>query len=197
MWVVLGEVVQVALDLDQGPLDARFRRMGARRLLTEPRRVLVGRSVDERGRLHDDVPHGAVGRARGGEEIHRADHVDLVQRPAAHVGGVHDQERVQDGVDLRRLHDAGQDRVALVGAHELGALERHRRRAGVEAHDDVDAGVALERLRDASAPERAQPGDEDPAPAHQRVTRTKRSCGPAASRRPAPAVGRGCPRRRP
>ena len=58
-------------------------------------------------------------------------------------------------------HDAGEDRVRRVGAHELGALERDPRVVRVEADDDLDVGPALERLRDAAAPVRRQPGDED------------------------------------
>src|SRR5262245_45991022 len=80
------------------------------------------------------------------------------------LAGVDHQERVHDRVDLGGAHDAGQDRVALVGAHVLGAVEGHGGLAGVEADDDVDVGLGLQRLRDAAAPERAKPGDEYPAP---------------------------------
>ena len=63
------------------------------------------------------------------------------------------RKRVQDRVDLGRLHDAGEDRVVLVGAHELGALERAPSGSSrVEADDDLDVGSCLERLRDAGRP---------------------------------------------
>src|SRR5439155_26861471 len=67
--------------------------------------------------------------------------------------------------DLVRPQDAGEDRVALVGPHELGALEGDARLVGVDADDHLDVGIALEGLGHAATPERAQPGDED-APAH-------------------------------
>ena len=83
---------------------------------------------------------------------------------AAHAGRVDDEEGVQDGVDLGGLHDAGEDRVALVGPHELGALELDGRLDGVEADDHLDVGVGLEGLGDPAAPERAEAGDEDARP---------------------------------
>ena len=52
-----------------------------------------------------------------------------------------------DGVDTRGLHDAGEDRVVLVGADVLGALELHRGLAGVEADDDLDVRIGFERRR--------------------------------------------------
>ena len=73
---------------------------------------------------------------------------------------------MHDRVDLGGLHDAGQDRVVLVAAHVLGALQLDRRFLAVESDDHVDVGVAFERLRDPPAPERAEAGDEDAA-AHQ------------------------------
>ena len=72
---------------------------------------------------------------------------------------------MQDGVNLRGLDDAGQDRIVLIGADELGPLQRDGRLARVEANDDLHVGIALEGLRQAAAPEGGQPGDED-APAH-------------------------------
>ena len=67
---------------------------------------------------------------------------------------------MQDRVDLRGFHDAGQDRIALVGAHVFGALELDFRLDGVEADDHLDVGVFLQRQRGAAAPERAEAGDE-------------------------------------
>ena len=104
---------------------------------------------------------GLPGRARGREEVHGADHVDLVERAARDLGRVDDEVRVQDRVDLRGPHDAVEDRVVRVGAHELGALEREPGLVGVEADDRLDAVDLLELLREPAAPEGAEPGDED------------------------------------
>ena len=68
---------------------------------------------------------------------------------------------MHDGVDLGGLHDAGQDRIALVGAHVLGALEGHGGLGRVEAHDHLDVGIPLEGLRHAAPPEGAEAGDEN------------------------------------
>ena len=68
---------------------------------------------------------------------------------------------MHDGVDLGGADDAGEDRVRRVGPHELGALERHPRVLRVEPDDDLDIRPLLERLRDATTPVGAQPGDED------------------------------------
>ena len=77
---------EVALDLEQRPLDACARRLGARRLLAEPRRVRSGWSRRRGSRLHDDVAHRDAGRAGRGEQVHRADDVDLVQSRARSCG---------------------------------------------------------------------------------------------------------------
>ena len=123
--VVDGEVADVALDLEQAALDPAADGRGAPVVLAEPHRVLRRAAVDEGRRLHDHVAHRAARRRRGGEEVHRADDVDLVQQPARHLGGVDDQEGVDDRVDLGGLHDAAEDRVVLVAADVLGALEPH------------------------------------------------------------------------
>ena len=79
-----------------------------------------------------------------------------------HLGRVDDEERVDDRVDLRRLHDAGEDRVVLVAAHVLGALELDRAAPSVSRPTITSTSrIVLERLRDPAAPERAEPGDED------------------------------------
>ena len=90
-------------------------------------RVLLGRAVDEAGRLHHHVAHRRAGGAGRGEQVHGADHVDLVHGAAGHRRRVDDQEGVHDRVDLGGPHDAAEDRVGLVGADELGPLERDRR----------------------------------------------------------------------
>ena len=73
---------------------------------------------------------------------------------------------MHDRVDLRGFHDAGQDRIALVGADVFGALEFDLRLDGVEADDHFDVGVHLQRLGGAAAPEAAETGDEN-ALAHE------------------------------
>src|SRR3954463_10085517 len=86
-----------------------------------------------------------------------------MQLAPAHAGRVDDEERVQDGVDLGGPHDARQDRVALVGPHELGALQLDLGLLDVEADDHLDRRVTLEGLGYPAAPERAETGDEDAA----------------------------------
>src|SRR5205085_4446424 len=92
-----------------------------------------------------------------------------------------------DRVDLRRVHDAGDDRVRGVGADELGALELDAGLVGVEPDDDLDVGPAFERLRDTSSPIRGKAGHKN---AH-RVTRTRPSgeCATCRTARPAPFSG--------
>ena len=86
-----------------------------------------------------------------------------MHRARPHRRRVDDEERVHDRVDLRRLHDAGQDRVVLVAAHVLGPVQLDRRLDAVESDDDIHVVALLECLRDAAAPERAEAGDEDAA----------------------------------
>ena len=158
--VVVGEVADERLDLEQRSLDRRGRGPGARHVFAEAVRVGLARAVDETRALQHDLAHRTPGRARGREQVHRADHVDLVQRATRRARGVDDEVRVHDRVDLRGAHDAGEDRVRRVGAHELGAFERCARIARVDADDDFDVGSLFERLREASAPVRRQSGDE-------------------------------------
>jgi hypothetical protein len=88
-----------------------------------------------------------------------------VHQTWSHLGGVDDEEGVHDRVDARRLHDAGEDGVVLVGAYVLGAFELYFGLAGVEADQHIDGRIGLESLCDEAAPERGQTGDED-APTH-------------------------------
>src|SRR3546814_699572 len=117
-------------------------------------------------------------------DVCSSDLVDLVDLARAHLRGVEHQEGVHDRVDPGGLHDAGEDRVALVAAHELGALKGDRGLVAVEADDDVDRRVSLEGLGDPAAPEGAETGDED-ALAHA-ATRTRPTHGGAACRRAPP-----------
>ena len=78
------------------PFDPRARRPRAGHRLPEEVRVLIVGAVRERRALHDHLADGAAGRAGGGEQVHRADDVDLVQRPTGQLGGVDDEVGVQD-----------------------------------------------------------------------------------------------------
>ncbi len=73
---------------------------------------------------------------------------------------------MHDRVDLRRLDNAAEDRIALVGSHELGSLELNIGFFGAEADDDVDIVFRLEELGHAGTPKGAEAGDQD-ATAHQ------------------------------
>ena len=95
-----------------------------------------------------------------GQQVEGADHVDLVEDPAADGGRVGLEEGVDDGVDLGRPDDAAEDRVLLVGADELGALERDLGLLGAESEDHLDVRLGLEGLGHAAAPEGVEPGDE-------------------------------------
>ena len=183
MGVVVGEVAQVALHLEQRPLDPGAGRAAAAHLLAEPHGIEVGRAVDQGGRLDHELAHRGVGGAGRGQQVHGPDDVDLVQAAPAHAGRVDDQEGVHDGVDLGGLDYPGQDGIALIGPHVLGALQRDGGLGRVQPHDDVDVGVPLQGLGHAPAPEGPQPGDQDP-PAH--LSRTTRCAWPAASRRGSP-----------
>ena len=77
--------------------------------------------------------------------------------------GVHDEPRVDHGVDLGGAHDPPDQRVLVRDADELGALELAGRVLGVDADDHVHRGIALERLGEPPTPVGGQPGDEYPA----------------------------------
>ena len=119
------------------------------------------RPVDERGGLHDDVPHGRSGGPGRGQEVHRPDDVYLVEASVADPGRIRDHEGVEDGVDLGCLHDAVDDRVVLVGAHEFGPLEGNRGGVGAHAQDHFEVRVGFESLDHPPAPEGVGSGDED------------------------------------
>ncbi len=160
--VVLGEVADVALDRLQAAFERCPRRPGAGGVLTEPHRVLRGAAVDHRRGLDDHVAHRRRGGRRRGEQVHRADHVDLVHRPPRHLCRVDHQEGVDDRVDLGGTHDAAEDRVVGVDAHVLGAFQLDGRLGRVQPDDDLDVGVGLECLRHATTPEGAEAGHEHP-----------------------------------
>ena len=60
----------------------------------------------------------------------------------------------------RRDH-LGDDRVADVGPHELGAAEVSFGRNDVDTDDPLDVGVLLEELRQPAAEVARDPGDQD------------------------------------
>ena len=141
-------------------------RARARHRLAEEVRVLVVGAVGERRALHDHLADRAPGGAGRGEQVHRADHVDLVERPARQLGGVDDEVGVQDRVHLGGPHDAVEDRVV----RSRPARTRCARAAGsggsVSSPTIIStSGMRLEALREVAAPERPEPGDED---AHRR-----------------------------
>ena len=61
----------------------------------------------------------------------------MSDRPPADCG-VAMHAHVHDGVDIGSGDDLGDDRVADVGAHELGAAQIVARRDDVDADDPVD-----------------------------------------------------------
>ena len=119
--VVLGEVADQHVDLQQRTLDRRGGRVRATGGLAEEVGIGEVRPVHQGRRLQHDLAHRAALGRGGREQVHGADHVDLVQPSAARTGGVDLEVGVQHGVDLRGAHHAPQDRVRRVGLHELGA----------------------------------------------------------------------------
>ena len=53
---------------------------------------------------------------------------------------------MHDGVDLGGPHDPVEDRVLLVGPHELGAFQGHPGFVGPEPQDHLHVGLVLEGL---------------------------------------------------
>ena len=162
--VVLGEVPDDVGDLQERALDPGPGRLRPAHRLPEEVRVLVVRPVAERRRLHDDLADRAARRTGRREQVHRADDVHLVERPSAALRRVHDEVRVEDRVDPRRLHDPLEDRERRVGPDVLRPLERQHRLPRVEPDDEVDHRVALERLGEPAPEERPEAGEQD---AHQ------------------------------
>ena len=159
--VALREAADRVLGLHDVRLQARARRVRALHRLGEEGRVVALAAVVVRGGLEDDLAHGRVRPAAGREDVHRPDHVDLVRVARRGLDRVHDQPRVDHRVDLGRLHDPPQQRVLGADAHELRALELHRRVLGADPDDRLDALVAPRGPREPPAPERRDAGDED------------------------------------
>ncbi len=160
--VAAGEVVEVLLELGDVALKARpQRRLAGEVLGVEGRRRTLA-AVDRRRTAHDD-PAQALGPLAGGEQLQRADHVDLVQRPRRPAGlGVPEDPAVHDRVDPGCREQAREQRAADVGLDEVGAPEVVGRGARVDAGDVLDRGVALEPAGELGAPMTRDPGDRDP-----------------------------------
>lgn len=68
---------------------------------------------------------------------------------------------MNDRIDLGRLQDLDDERVADVRSHELGPGELDLGFLEVDADDAGDIRVLLESLSKAAAEEAGDPGDED------------------------------------
>ena len=158
--------VEVVLDLRDVALEARAQREHPRHLLPEELgRVRLG-PVHAGGAAHDDrVERGHA--LAGGEQLERADDVDVVHRGRRHARArLPDDLLVDDRVDPGRRDQPPDLRVADVGRDELGALEGDLRAACVEADHVLDLGVALEPLRQEASDVAAHAGDQHPAAGH-------------------------------
>src|SRR3954465_11192375 len=96
---------------------------------------------------------------------------------------------MQHCVDLRGSHDALEDRVLRVGAHERAPFEWHPRLARIEAHHHFDVVAVLELERELAAPERRKTGDQNPhalLTSSRGLIRTTLTCDAAAGRRARP-----------
>jgi hypothetical protein len=105
------------------------------------------------------MPH-RLGPLAGGEQLQRADDVDLVKGGRRGAGlGVPEDPAVDDGLDPGGRQQAREHRVADVGVDELGASEGGRRGSAVDPEDVVDARIALESVGERGPPE-ARDGDD-------------------------------------
>ena len=155
-----GEPADVALDLDGVLAETAGRGALGPHVLGEHRGVARRGAVDGRGGLHDEAPHGA-GLLAGREELHRPDDVDLLLRRAApDERRRRDDVHVHDGVDARRLDDAGDHRVADVRADELDVADVVARRDDVDADDPRDGRLLAEPAREEATEIPGHPGHE-------------------------------------
>jgi hypothetical protein len=161
--VAPGEIAHRGLGLDDVALDLGSRRVRARHVLGEEGRIVLLGAVVVGRRLEDELAHGRVRPAAGGEDVHRPDHVALVDLARRRDRRVDDQARVDDGVDLGGGDDPPQQRVVGADAHELGSVELPRRVVRVDADDRLDLGPALDRLGKPAAPVGGQARDQHPA----------------------------------
>jgi len=126
------------LELADVALEPRAQREAPGHVLGEELRC-VGLGTVDRGRpTHDDRAH-RLGLLARREQLERSDHVDVVQL-GGRLAGLRHQEHVavDHRVDLGLRQQLRQQRVADVGADELGAAEVRRRRSHVEARDVLE-----------------------------------------------------------
>ncbi len=155
------EAPHVSLDLDGVLAEPRGRQPPGAHLLGEHRRVARGGAVDRGGGLHDEALDRRGLLARG-EQLHRADDVDLLLRSTSSgEGRRRDDVGVHDRVDVTLGDDLADHRVADVGADELGAAEIARRRDDIDSDDPVNAGVGREPPSEDSADIAGHPRHEN------------------------------------
>ena len=118
----------VAFDLD-GIFAEAGARLGAwRHVLGEPSRVSRGCPVHRDRTLHDQFPEGVRPLACG-EQLHRADDIDLLHRGASTgTSGRSHHGKVNDSVDPTRGDHLCNNGIADVGAYEIGQTDVVARR---------------------------------------------------------------------
>ena len=159
-----GEPADVALDLVDVLGVARGGQALGTHVLGEHRGVTRTGAVDGGRRLHDQPLDGRRLLARS-EQLHGADDVELLHRPATtgRAGG-RDHAHVDDGVDVLLRDDLRDDRVADVGADEGDVADVTARRDRVHADDSIDGRVAGRGAREASSDVPGDPGDQHDPP---------------------------------
>ncbi len=122
------------------------------------------------------MAHGP-GLLAGGQELHRADDVELLHRRTP-TGGARrrDDAHVHHGVDVLPRDHLRDDGVADVGAHEAHVTEVLARWHHVDADDALDVVVGGERARKPSTEVRRDPGHQDDA-SHPQPTDTRSEPG--------------------
>ena len=158
------EAAHVALDLvDVLGVAGGGQALGPH-VLGEHRGVARARAVDRGRRLHDQALHRRRLLARS-EELHGADDVELLHRPATTGrAGRGDHAHVDDGVDVLLGEDLGDDGVADVGADEGDVPDVAARGDDVHPDDSLDGRVAGRGARESSSDVPGDPGDQhDPS----------------------------------
>ena len=158
------EPARVALDVEAVLGKAFPEGTTAAAVLGEHHRVMRVGPVDLRGRLQ----HDATDRRRllaGGEQLHRAEHVDFLQRrPATGSRRERRRRRVHDGVDVAISDHLGDKGIADVGAHELGAAHPAQHvlagRDGVDGDNPIDHRVLRQPGGQIPAEKSARTGDQ-------------------------------------
>ena len=94
VWVFFGEVAQESFDLDERALHVGSGLATALHFFADVIRVALMGAVHVAAVFHNDFAYRAAGSARRREEIHRADHIDLVHRAARSERAVDDEVRM-------------------------------------------------------------------------------------------------------